>query len=106
MIPRDVKAPTVAIPFHKLLKIVAIVDRENVQTKELLDSVNFPVLPPEAIATAVVAAATASTTGTCWVCQPGRDPLPYEFRDVPGPRTEGAEGRRPPELREGDRFTT
>ena len=26
MIPRDVKSPTVAIPFHKLLKIVAIVD--------------------------------------------------------------------------------
>ena len=29
MIPRDVKAPTVAIPFHKLLKVVAIVDRDN-----------------------------------------------------------------------------
>ena len=46
MIPRDVKAPTVAIPFHKLLKIVAIVDRENVQIKELLDHIaelNFEV---------------------------------------------------------------
>ena len=29
MIPRDVKAPTVAIPFHKLLKVVAIVDRDQ-----------------------------------------------------------------------------
>ena len=29
MIPRDVKSPTVAIPFHKLLKIVAIVDRDE-----------------------------------------------------------------------------
>ena len=29
MIPRDVKAPTVAIPFHKLLKVVAIVDRDE-----------------------------------------------------------------------------
>ena len=26
MIPRDVKSPTRAVPFHKLLKVVAIVD--------------------------------------------------------------------------------
>lgn len=39
MIPRDVKAPTVAIPFEKLLKIVAIVDAGNVQTRELLDHI-------------------------------------------------------------------
>jgi len=36
MIPRSVKAPTVPIPFHRLLKIVAIVDSANAQTKELL----------------------------------------------------------------------
>ncbi len=29
MIPRDVKAPTIPIPFHKLLKVVAIVDRDR-----------------------------------------------------------------------------
>jgi NAD(P)-dependent dehydrogenase (short-subunit alcohol dehydrogenase family) len=75
------------------------------RTKEMLTAANFPVLAPEQIAGAVVDAASASTTGTCWVCQPGRAPLPYEFRDVPGPRTEGAEGRRPPELRRGQRFT-
>ena len=38
MIPRSVKAPTVPIQFHKLLKIVAIVDKDNSQTKELLAS--------------------------------------------------------------------
>jgi arginine/lysine/ornithine decarboxylase len=37
MIPRSVKAPTIPIPFHKLLKMVAVVDRNNPQTKELLD---------------------------------------------------------------------
>ena len=37
MIPRDVKAPTTPIPFHKLLKVVAIVDRSDDQTKRLLD---------------------------------------------------------------------
>ena len=33
MIPRDVKSPTAPIPFHKLLKVVAIVDRNDEQTK-------------------------------------------------------------------------
>ena len=40
MIPRDVLAPTVAIPFHKLLKIVAIVDPRDVQTKELIAQIS------------------------------------------------------------------
>ena len=39
MIPRDVKAPTTPIPFHKLLKVVAIVDRNDGQTKQLLDHI-------------------------------------------------------------------
>ena len=46
MIPRDVKAPTAPIPFHKLLKVVAIVDRTDGQTKQLLDHIaadNFEV---------------------------------------------------------------
>ncbi len=46
MIPRDVKAPTVAIPFHKLLKVVAIVDTEDAQTRQLLEHIqaeNFEV---------------------------------------------------------------
>jgi len=46
MIPRDVKAPTIPIPFHKLLKVVAIVDAADPQTKQLLDQIaaqNFEV---------------------------------------------------------------
>jgi ornithine decarboxylase len=46
MIPRSVKAPTIPIPFHKLLKVVAVVDPSNPQTKELLDCIralNFEV---------------------------------------------------------------
>ena len=46
MIPRSVQAPTIPIPFHRLLKVVAIVDTANAQTKELLDliaSENFEV---------------------------------------------------------------
>jgi arginine/lysine/ornithine decarboxylase len=39
MIPRDVKSPTVAIPFHKLLKVVAIVDHDDPQIRELVDHI-------------------------------------------------------------------
>jgi len=46
MIPRSVKSPTVPIPFHKLLKVVAVVDAKDLQTKQLLDHItaeNFQV---------------------------------------------------------------
>ncbi|HEX2842710.1 ornithine decarboxylase [Hyphomicrobium sp.] len=36
MIPRDVKSPTIAIPFHKLLKVVAIVDHDDPQIRQLI----------------------------------------------------------------------
>src|SRR6516162_9569563 len=39
MIPRDVKSPTAPIPFDKLLKVVAIVDPNNEQTKQLLEHI-------------------------------------------------------------------
>jgi ornithine decarboxylase len=39
MIPRSVKAPTIPIPFHKLLKVVAIVDPGNAETKALVDHI-------------------------------------------------------------------
>ena len=39
MIPRDVKAPTIPIPFHKLLKVVAIVDEKDPKIKELIDHI-------------------------------------------------------------------
>ncbi|MFP3568234.1 ornithine decarboxylase [Paraburkholderia sp. SIMBA_030] len=40
MIPYSLKAPTIPIPFNKLLKIVAIVDPDNAQTKELLAEIS------------------------------------------------------------------
>ncbi len=39
MIEFSVKPPTIPIPFHKLLKVVAIVDGHDPQTKELLDHI-------------------------------------------------------------------
>jgi ornithine decarboxylase len=46
MMPRSVKSPTIPIPFQRLLKVVAIVDPANPQTKQLLDHIraeNFEV---------------------------------------------------------------
>src|SRR5512143_2388556 len=39
MIPRSVKSPTIPIPFHRMLRVVAIVDAANPQTKLLLEHI-------------------------------------------------------------------
>jgi NAD(P)-dependent dehydrogenase (short-subunit alcohol dehydrogenase family) len=62
---------------------------------QLLDA-GFPLLAPEDVAEAVMAAVRSGETGQAWVVQPGREPLVFRFPNVPGPRTPGAEGRRPP----------
>ena len=41
---------------------------------------------PARVAAAALEAARSGETGQAWVVQPGRDPLVYEFRGVPGPR--------------------
>jgi NAD(P)-dependent dehydrogenase (short-subunit alcohol dehydrogenase family) len=64
--------------------------------KETLTQAGFPLIPPEGIAEACVMAITSGESGNAWVVQPGRQPLAYGFRGVPGPRIEGAEGMAPP----------
>ena len=65
--------------------------------RERLKEAGFPMIPPEDIAAAVLRCMTGGAeSGACLVCQPGRPPEPYDFGEVPGPRTAGAEGRRPP----------
>jgi hypothetical protein len=72
------------------------------EAKEMLRGVGFPIMEPGQIADAVFGLVTTGVTGQCWVCQPGREPVPYGFRDVPGPRGGGAEGRQMPTVnREG-----
>jgi NAD(P)-dependent dehydrogenase (short-subunit alcohol dehydrogenase family) len=66
--------------------------------KRFLAEADFPIMAPSQIAEAVLTLVTTGVTGQCWVCQPGRDAVAYEFRDVPGPRASGAQGRRPPGL--------
>jgi NAD(P)-dependent dehydrogenase (short-subunit alcohol dehydrogenase family) len=46
----------------------------------------FPLLQAEDAARAVLTAARSDKTGQVWVVQPGREPLPFRFPNVPGPR--------------------
>ena len=43
-------------------------------------------IPAEQVAEAALAAARSEETGQAWIVQPGREPMVYEFRGVPGPR--------------------
>jgi len=70
------------------------------EAKEMLTAANFPIMPAAQVADAVLAIATGTGTGQCWVCQPGREAAPYDFHGVPGPRGEG-EGAVPPGVWEG-----
>jgi NAD(P)-dependent dehydrogenase (short-subunit alcohol dehydrogenase family) len=73
------------------------------EAKALLRGAGFPIMDPEQIADAVYGLVTTGVTGQCWVCQPGRDPVAYEFRNVPGPRGMGDDARRMPSIqRDGD----
>jgi NAD(P)-dependent dehydrogenase (short-subunit alcohol dehydrogenase family) len=67
-------------------------------TKQYLRDSGFPIMDASQIAEAVYGLVTTGVTGQCWVCQAGREPVSYEFRDVPGPRGRGAEGRKLPSL--------
>ena len=46
----------------------------------------FRLLQPHDVAEGVWAAYKSEGTGEAWVVQPGREPLHYEFKGVPGPR--------------------
>ena len=51
--------------------------------RELID---VPIIPAEQVAGAVVELFAGDAAGECVVVQPGREPIPFAFRGVPGPR--------------------
>lgn len=51
-----------------------------------VDAQDIPLLEPAQVAEAVLLAARSEESGQAWVVQPGREPIRYEFRGVPGPR--------------------
>jgi hypothetical protein len=54
--------------------------------KQDLTARGFRLLRPEDVVDGVWAAFESEGTGEAWIVQPGREPLLYEFKGVPGPR--------------------
>jgi len=54
--------------------------------KQTLGGRGYRLLQPGEVAEGVWAAYQSEGTGEAWIVQPGRDPLLYEFKGVPGPR--------------------
>jgi NAD(P)-dependent dehydrogenase (short-subunit alcohol dehydrogenase family) len=66
------------------------------ELRSSLEAAEFPLLTADEVAEAVLRAARTEATGEAWVVQPGRDPEPYRFSGIPGPRVAGKEGLAPP----------
>src|SRR4051812_20861684 len=64
--------------------------------REAFEAAAFPLLSPEDVAEAAWRAATSDETGQAWFVQPGREPAPFVFRNIPGPRREGDSVGAPP----------
>jgi len=75
----------------------AMIDQHG--QRELFEEAGFPLLRPEEVAEAMWLAATSEGTGECWFVQPGRQPAPFRFANVPGPRREGESVGLPPSSR-------
>jgi len=60
----------------------------STEAREGLASIGIPLLDPERVVDAFLAAITSEESGQCWYIQPGRPSEPFRFRNVPGPRDE------------------
>ena len=54
--------------------------------RDALAQSGIAIIPAETVAAAVVELLAGEDAGECVVIQPGREPLPFAFRGVPGPR--------------------
>jgi NAD(P)-dependent dehydrogenase (short-subunit alcohol dehydrogenase family) len=64
--------------------------------RDAFAAAKFPLLEPEDVAEAMWRAATSEGTGECWFVQPGREPAPFRFPSLPGPRVDGGRVGAPP----------
>ncbi|HTW10896.1 MAG TPA: SDR family NAD(P)-dependent oxidoreductase [Acidimicrobiales bacterium] len=66
-------------------------------TRHLFEEAGFPLLAPDEVARALLLAARHASPGEVWVVQPGRQPGPFRFSNVPGARRpDGTRAGRPP----------
>jgi NAD(P)-dependent dehydrogenase (short-subunit alcohol dehydrogenase family) len=61
------------------------------EAREALASIGVPLLDPERVVDAFMAAVTSGESGQCWYIQPGRPAEPFRFRNVPGPRDDSGQ---------------
>ena len=61
-----------------------------------LQAAAFPLLAPDEVAEAMWRSVTSGGTGECWFVQPGREPAPFTFPNLPGPRVDGERVGAPP----------
>jgi NAD(P)-dependent dehydrogenase (short-subunit alcohol dehydrogenase family) len=56
--------------------------------RAMFTEAGFPLLSPDEVAQAVLRVARDGAGGDVWVIQPGRQPQPFRFPNLPGPRDE------------------
>ena len=61
-----------------------------------LAAAGFPLVAPDDVAEAMWRAVAGGATGECWFVQPGREPAPFRFANLPGPRVDGERVGEPP----------
>jgi NAD(P)-dependent dehydrogenase (short-subunit alcohol dehydrogenase family) len=64
--------------------------------REAFAAAGFPLVAPAEVAEAMWRAVDGGGTGECWFVQPGREPAPFRFPSLPGPRREGERVGAPP----------
>lgn len=56
------------------------------ELRQWISDSGIALIDPAHVADAVLVVARSQDTGQAWVVQPGREPIQYAFRGVPGPR--------------------
>ena len=64
--------------------------------RDAFAAAGFPLVAPDDVAEAMWRAATSGRAGECWFVQPGREPAPFRFPTLPGPREGGRRVGAPP----------
>jgi NAD(P)-dependent dehydrogenase (short-subunit alcohol dehydrogenase family) len=58
------------------------------EIRGMLADNGIPLIEVERVVDAFMAALTSGRSGECWYIQPGREPEPFRFRGIPGPRAD------------------
>jgi NAD(P)-dependent dehydrogenase (short-subunit alcohol dehydrogenase family) len=67
--------------------------------REGLEAAGFALIDPRVVAETAVRLLAGGGSGECWFVQPGREPAPFRFRGVPGPRGAAAREGSPGDAR-------